>query len=267
MLHFPAASPYFYSACDAQCHGAVVSSLGTRSGKEGGGGWGAEACNGLKHHASSLSDGLCWLPSRCFTGPWRSRFVLLHRTSSEVTSQKKEKKEKRLNKLFNLVSFRFVLKNKSVAMITPRKEPVNRERLALTCFTVFQTHSCGYLLNGGESTGSGESAINHLTPESKAARRLSESLRVSDWISLSQKELSEEVSEISWHDDFTLRALVSQQVLNWTVDSRVVYLTSDTQPGPFPGKRVYSGSQSDLYFLVVPHLSVWGGFYDCLMSV
>lgn len=58
---------------------------------------GAEARDGLKHHASSLSDGLCWLPSRCFTGPWRSRFVLLHRTSSEViwshrTSKKKKKK-------------------------------------------------------------------------------------------------------------------------------------------------------------------------------
>lgn len=78
-----------------------------------------EACNSLKHHASFLSEGLCWLPSRWFTGPWRSRFVLLPETgfldsASRHSAEERERERKKihLNKSFNLLSFVFVLKKK-----------------------------------------------------------------------------------------------------------------------------------------------------------
>lgn len=77
----------------------------------GEGGGRAEACNGLKHHASFLSEGLCWLPSRWFTGPWRSRFVLLPETGLQSWPPRCRKKKKiHFNKMFNLVSFIFVSK-------------------------------------------------------------------------------------------------------------------------------------------------------------
>lgn len=100
MFNFPAASPHFYSPCDARCHGAAVSSPSAWNGKErgGGGAESREACNSLKHHASFLSEGLCWLPSRWFTGPWRSRFVLLPETgfldsASRHSAGEREKKK------------------------------------------------------------------------------------------------------------------------------------------------------------------------------
>lgn len=63
-----------------------------------GGAESGEACNSLKHHASFLSEGLCWLPSRWFTGPWRSRFVLLPETgfldsASRHSAGEREKKK------------------------------------------------------------------------------------------------------------------------------------------------------------------------------
>lgn len=66
--------------------------------EEEGGVESGEACNSLKHHASFLSEGLCWLPSRWFTGPWRSRFVLLPETgfldsASRHSAGEREKKK------------------------------------------------------------------------------------------------------------------------------------------------------------------------------
>ncbi len=62
MFNFPAASPHFYSMCDARCHGAVVSSLSTRNGKEGGVEvWG---CWGLQ-----------WFKAPCIFSIWRTLLV------------------------------------------------------------------------------------------------------------------------------------------------------------------------------------------------
>lgn len=94
--------------------------------EEEGGAESGEACNSLKHHASFLSEGLCWLPSRWFTGPWRSRFVLLPETgfldsASRHSAEERERERKKihLNKSFNLLSFVFVLKKKKNEKISP----------------------------------------------------------------------------------------------------------------------------------------------------
>lgn len=62
MFNFPAASPHFYSMCDAQCHGAAVSSPSTRNGKEG-------------REEGKESRGLQWFKAPCIFSIWRTLLV------------------------------------------------------------------------------------------------------------------------------------------------------------------------------------------------
>lgn len=110
---FPAASPHFYSSCDAPVSRSSGFQARARGMEKGGGG--AEGCNDLRHHASFPSEGLCWLPSRWFTGPWRSRFVLRLETgllgSASHHCQRKKDTEFISTSRFNLLSFIYLLGN------------------------------------------------------------------------------------------------------------------------------------------------------------
>lgn len=105
MFNFPAASPHFYSTCDARCHGAAVSSPRRRNGREGGGGRGAKACHGLKHHASFHLRDSAGYPVDGSLGHEGADLFSSLRRALDLTSRHTAGKKIHLNKSFNLVSF------------------------------------------------------------------------------------------------------------------------------------------------------------------
>lgn len=101
-----------------------------------GGAKSGEACNSLKHHASFLSEGLCWLPSRWFTGPWRSRFVLLPETgfldsASRHSAGEREREKKKSISTSRLICYRLYLSwRKKKMKKSPRCEDMQISPLA-----------------------------------------------------------------------------------------------------------------------------------------